>query len=74
MHLKIWLAAFVLVALSYGGGFRDYRFSVPDEQFQTDVKILDAENMCVESEKDSSHIYSEKIRFPLNKGKFYLRS
>ena len=24
MHLKIWLAALVLVDLSYGGGFRDY--------------------------------------------------
>lgn len=74
MHLKIWLAALVLVDLSYGGGFHDYRFSVPNEQFQTNVKILNAENMCVESEKDSSHIYAEKLRFPLNKGKFYLRS
>ena len=61
MHLKIWLAAFVFATLSYGGGLHDYRFSVPNEQFQTNVKILNAENMCVESEKDSSHIYSEKI-------------
>ena len=61
--LRIWLTIFSVAAIAFAGGNRDYRFSVPDEQFREDAKIVDAENMCVEAADDSAYLHSEKIKF-----------
>lgn len=72
--LRIWLTIFSVAAIAFAGGNRDYRFSVPDEQFREDAKIVDAENMCLEAADDSAYLHSEKIKFPLEQGNLYLRA
>lgn len=72
MKLKFWPPLLCSLALAFAGESGDYRFAIPDGQLEEGAKILNAENICVDG--DSTHLYSEKIRFPFEPGKLYLRS
>ncbi len=71
--VKIWVLFLFAIASAFAGEVGDYRFTVPEEQFDENAKILNAENVCVDG-GDSAYLHSEKVRYPLEPGKLYLRS
>ncbi len=72
MSYQIWKAFPLLFSFAVAGGTIDYRYSVPDRQFHENEKTLKAGNVCVDG-GDSTHLYSEKLHFPLEAGVLYLR-
>lgn len=71
--VKTWVLFLFAIASAFAGEVGDYRFTVPEEQFDENAKILNAENVCVDG-GDSAYLHSEKVRYPLEPGKLYLRS
>ncbi|MBP5246298.1 MAG: SUMF1/EgtB/PvdO family nonheme iron enzyme [Fibrobacter sp.] len=72
MQFKAWMWIPFFATIAIAGGTRDFRFSVSDEHFKDNVKVVNAENTCVDG--DSAHLHSVKLHFPLESGKLYLRS
>ncbi len=73
MALKTWILFLCALAFAHAGVAGDYRFTVPESQFVEKAKIINAENVCVDG-GDSAYLHSERIRYPLEPGKLYLRS
>ncbi len=73
MSRKNWflILCVFLPALALAAG--DYRYTVPESQFEADVKIPNASGVCLDTKSPISR-YSEKPRYPLESGKLYLRS
>ncbi len=73
MALKTWILFLCALALAHAGEAGDYRFTVPENQFVENARILNAKNVCIDG-GDSAYLQSERIRYPLEPGKLYLRS
>lgn len=73
MALKTWTLFLCALASAFAGEAGDYRFTVPENQFEVGSRILNARNVCVDG-GDSAYLHSEKVRYPLEQGKLYLRS
>ncbi len=73
MALKTWLLFLCALAFAHAGKTGDYRFTVPESQFAEKAKIINAKNVCVDG-GDSAYLHSERVRYPLEPGKLYLRS
>lgn len=73
MALKTWLLFLFALASAFAGEAGDYRFTVPEDQFEENARILNAKNVCIDG-GDSAYLHAEKVRYPLEPGKLYLRS
>lgn len=72
MQFKAWIWIPFFATLAFAGGTRDFRYSVSDEHFKENAKVVNAENTCVAG--DSAYLHSAKLKFPLEMGKLYLRA
>ncbi len=73
MQFKTWMWIPFFATIAIAGGTRDFRYSVSDEHFKENAKVVNAENTCVDG-GDSAYLYSKKIKLPLEMGKLYLRA
>lgn len=73
MQLKAWVIIPFLATFAIAGGTRDFRYSVSDEQFKDNAKILNEEKLCVDGGK-TSHLEANKLKFPLESATLYLRA
>lgn len=72
MKVKFWPLLLCSLALAFAGETGDYRFAISEGQLEVGAKLVNAENVCVDG--DSTYLRSEKIRYPFEEGKLYLRS
>lgn len=73
MQFKAWMVIPFLSIFAIAGGTRDFRYSVSDEQFKDNAKILNGENVCIDRDK-ASHLEAIHLKFPLESATLYLRS
>ena len=73
MQVKAWMVIPFLSIFAIAGGTRDFRYSVSDEQFKDNAKILNGENVCIDRDK-ASHLEAIHLKFPLESATLYLRS
>ncbi|MFA6834861.1 MAG: SUMF1/EgtB/PvdO family nonheme iron enzyme [Fibrobacteraceae bacterium] len=66
------MALLFSLAAVFAGGKNDFRFSVPLSQYNAQLKLLEADNVCVDG-NISGYMISVLPKFPLDPDHFYLR-